>query len=143
MKFSLECKNSHAFEGWFKSNDDFETQSKRGFLECPICGTHEVAKSLMAPSVSTGRQKEKMQVAAGQKAQAQIMAKMMEFAKEVKSKADNVGDKFPEEARKIHYGETESRPIYGKASNEEVANLLDEGVELMPLPDVPDDEKLN
>ena len=143
MKFSLECKSGHAFEGWFKSNEDFETQAKRGFLECPVCGTHDVGKSLMAPSVSTGRRKDKMQFAAGQRAQAEIMAKMKEFAREVKSKADNVGDKFPEEARKIHYGEADSRPIYGKASNEEVASLLDEGVELMPLPDLPEDDKLN
>lgn len=143
MKFSLECKNDHAFEGWFRSNEDFETQQKRGFLECPMCGTSKVTKSLMAPSVTTGRSKEKMQVAAGQAAQAQMMAKMMEFAKEVKAKAEDVGEKFPEEARKIHYGEEDARAIYGKASNEEVAELLDEGVELMPLPDVPDDDELN
>lgn len=143
MKFSLECKNEHAFEGWFRSNEDFDTQQKRGLLECPMCGDKHIAKTLMAPSVATGRTKDKIAVAAGQAAQAQMMAKMMEIAKEVKSKADDVGEKFPEEARKIHYGETEKRAIYGKASKEEVGELVEEGVEIMPLPDVPDDDELN
>ena len=68
---------------------------------------------------------------------------MMEFAREVKSKAENVGEKFPEEARKIHYGESESRAIYGNASTEEVSELVEEGVEIVPLPDVPDEGELN
>ena len=143
MKFQLECKNEHAFEGWFRSNDDFEKQQKRGLLECPMCGTHKVSKTLMAPSVATGRTKDKIAVAAGQAAHQQMMAKMMEFAKEVKSKADNVGEKFPEEARKIHYGESEARAIYGKATTDEVTELVEEGVEILPLPDVPDDDKVN
>lgn len=141
MKFSLACKNDHAFEGWFRSNEDFDTQQKRGLLECPVCGAHQVAKTLMAPSVSTGRNKDKIAVAVGHQAQQQIMAKMVEMAKELKSKADNVGDKFPEEARKIHYGESKERAIYGTASPKDITELLDEGVALMPLPDVP--EELN
>lgn len=143
MKFQLECNNDHAFEGWFRSNDDFEKQQKRGLLECPMCGTHKVSKTLMAPSVATGRTKDKIAVAAGQAAQQQMMAKMMELAKEVKSKADNVGEKFPEEARKIHYGESEARAIYGKATTDEVTELVEEGVDILPLPDVPDDDKVN
>ena len=97
----------------------------------------------MAPSVATGRTKDKIAVAAGQAAQQQMMAKMMELAKEVKSKADNVGEKFPEEARKIHYGESEARAIYGKATTDEVTELVEEGVDILPLPDVPDDDKVN
>lgn len=143
MKFQLECKNAHAFEGWFRSNDDFEKQHSSGLLECPMCGSHEVSKTLMAPSVATGRSKEKIAVAAGQVAQQQMMAKMMELAKEVKSKADNVGEKFPEEARKIHYSESEARAIYGKATTDEVTELVDEGVDILPLPDVPDDDQVN
>lgn len=143
MKFQLECKNNHQFEAWFRSNDDFDKQQKRGLLECPMCGTHQVSKTLMAPSVTTGRSKDKIAVAAGQAAQQQMLAKMMELAKEVKSKADNVGEKFPEEARKIHYGESEARAIYGKATSEEVSELVDEGVDILPLPDVPDDDKVN
>lgn len=143
MKFQLECKNDHGFEAWFRSNDDFEKQQEHGLLECPICGTHTVSKTLMAPSVATGRSKEKIAVAAGQAAQQQMLSKMMELAKEVKAKADNVGEKFPEEARKIHYGESEARAIYGKATTDEVTELVDEGVEILPLPDVPDDDKVN
>lgn len=143
MKFQLECKNEHSFEGWFRSNNDFETQQEHGLLQCPMCGTHEVSKTLMAPSLTTGRSKEKIAVAAGKAAQKQMMAKMMELAKEVKSKADNVGEKFPEEARKIHYGESEARAIYGKATTDEVTELVDEGVEILPLPDVPDDDNVN
>ena len=143
MKFQLECENEHAFEGWFRSNDDYEKQLKSNLLVCPICGSHKVHKSLMAPSVTTGRSKDRVALAAGQAAQQQMMAKMMEFAREVKSKADNVGEKFPEEARKIHYGESEARAIYGSASPEDVTELVDEGVEIMPLPDVPEEDELN
>lgn len=143
MKFQLQCDNQHDFEAWFRSNDDFEKQQHQSLLECPMCGSHNVSKTLMAPSVSTGRSKDKIAVASGQAAQQQMMAKMMEFAREVKSKAENVGEKFPEEARKIHYGESESRAIYGNASTEEVSELVEEGVEIVPLPDVPDEDELN
>ena len=143
MKFQLQCDNQHDFEAWFRSNDDFEKQQGKSMLECPMCGSHNVSKMLMAPSVSTGRSKDKIAVASGQAAQQQMMAKMMEFAREVKSKAENVGEKFPEEARKIHYGESESRAIYGNASTEEVSELVEEGVEIVPLPDVPDEGELN
>ncbi len=143
MKFQLQCDNQHDFEAWFRSNDDFEKQQNQSMLECPMCGSHNVSKMLMAPSVSTGRSKDKIAVASGQAAQQQMMAKMMEFAREVKSKAENVGEKFPEEARKIHYGESESRAIYGNASTEEVSELVEEGVEIVPLPDVPDEGELN
>ncbi len=143
MKFQLQCDNQHDFEAWFRSNEDFDKQQAKNLLECPLCGSHKVSKTLMAPSVSTGRSKDKIAVAAGQAAQQQMMAKMMEFAREVKSKAENVGEKFPEEARKIHYGETESRAIYGNASTEEVSELVEEGVEIVPLPDVPEEDELN
>lgn len=143
MKFQLQCDNQHDFEAWFRSNEDFDKQRAKNLLECPLCGSHKVSKTLMAPSVSTGRSKDKIAVAAGQAAQQQMMAKMMEFAREVKSKAENVGEKFPEEARKIHYGETESRAIYGNASTEEVSELVEEGVKIVPLPDVPEEDELN
>ncbi|MDZ7824532.1 MAG: DUF1178 family protein [Ahrensia sp.] len=143
MKFSLGCKNDHTFEGWFKSNDDFDQQQKRGLIDCPICGSNKVAKTLMAPAVSTGRTRDKISVALGQAHQAEMMAKMIELAREVKAKADNVGDKFAQEARKMHYGEKTAKPIYGKATNDEVAELIDEGVGIMPLPDVPDADTLN
>ena len=143
MKFTLHCDEGHEFEAWFRSNADYETQARRGFVECPHCGSIRVSKALMAPQVATGRakdqHKEAVMVAAGQAIQREMMEKMREVTRQVKEKADNVGEKFPEEARKMHYGETDAKPIYGKASPDEVESLVDEGVEIMPLPDLPED----
>lgn len=143
IKFSLSCEHSHDFEAWFRNNDDFDTQRKRGLLECPLCGSSKIGKTLMAPSVSTGRKRDEMAVAAGTAMQAKLLEAMREMTKQVKENADNVGDKFAEEARKIHYGETDPRGIYGKATSDEVEALAEEGVEFMPLPDLPDEEELN
>ena len=143
MKFTLQCENDHQFEAWFRSNEDYEVQAKRGFIECPHCGSIQVAKALMAPKVATGRskdaRKQAVMVAAGQAMQREMMEKMREVTRHVKANADDVGDKFPQEARKMHYGETDAKPIYGKASADEVESLVDEGVEIMPLPDLPED----
>lgn len=143
MKFSLQCDNDHRFEAWFRSNADYETQVRRGFVECPECGSIRVAKALMAPSIATGAakdaRKEAVMVAAGQAMRKQMLDKMRELTRQVKAQADDVGDRFPEEARKMHYGETTAKPIYGKASTDEVETLLDEGVEIMPLPELPED----
>lgn len=139
IKFALHCDNGHDFEAWFRDSGDFETQNKRGFLECPTCGSHHVSKSLMAPSVATSRKREEVAVAIGNAAQREIMAKLQAMAREVRKSGEDVGAKFPEEARKIHYGEADARGIYGKASREEVTSLIEEGVEIMPLPDLPED----
>jgi hypothetical protein len=93
----------------------------------------------MAPSVATARKREEVAVAIGNAAQREIMAKLREMAREVRKSGEDVGNRFPEEARKIHYGETDARGIYGKATVEEVTGLLEEGVEIMPLPDLPED----
>ncbi|MEM0899764.1 MAG: DUF1178 family protein [Pseudomonadota bacterium] len=143
IKFTLSCASDHRFEAWFRDNADFDTQSKRGLVSCPICGTSKVGKTLMAPSVSTGRKREEMSVAAGAEVQAKMFAAMREMAKHVKANAENVGEKFAEEARKIHDGESDPRGIYGKATPEEVTELAEDGIEFMPLPDVPDEEELN
>lgn len=139
IKYSLHCDKGHDFEAWFRDSDDFESQKKRGFLECPVCGTSHVSKTLMAPNVATARKREEVAVAVGTAIQREMMAKMRELAREVREKGEDVGTRFPEEARKIHYGETDPRGIYGKASPDEVESLLDEGVEIMPLPDLPED----
>ena len=145
MKFTLHCDEGHEFEAWFRSNEDYETQAKRGFVECPQCGSIKISKALMAPQVATGRakdvRKEAVMVAAGQAIRREMIDKMREVTRQVKAKAHNVGDRFPEEARKMHYGETDAKPIYGKAAPKEVESLVDEGVEIMPLPDLP--EELN
>jgi hypothetical protein len=139
IRFSLHCDHAHEFEGWFRGNDDFETQKKRGFVECPSCGSNKVEKALMAPAVSTGRKKEKIALAMGE-AQKRAMAELKALSEKMRENADYVGDKFAEEARKIHFGETEARGIYGEASAEEARGLIEDGVEFMPIPVFPDDQ---
>lgn len=138
IRFSLHCDQAHDFEGWFRSNDDFETQRKRGFVECPECGSQKVEKALMAPTVSTSRKQEKMALAMGQE-QRKAIAALKELSEKVRANAENVGDKFAEEARKIHFGETEARGIYGAATLDEAKGLAEDGIEFMPLPVFPDD----
>jgi hypothetical protein len=138
IRFSLHCDHEHEFEAWFRNNDDFDTQKKRGFVECPACGSKKVEKALMAPSVSTGRKKEKIALAMGE-AQKQAMAQLKALSEKMRESADYVGDKFADEARKIHFGETEARGIYGEATPEEAKGLVDDGVEFMPIPVFPDD----
>ncbi len=143
IKYSLECDKDHLFEAWFGSSEDFDKQRKRGLIQCPSCGSNKVSKSLMAPRV-TGTKKDKREsVPMAQMPAPQLPAEMVEqlrkIKKHVEENAENVGDKFPEEARKIHYGESEARGIYGEANREEVESLLDEGVAIAPLPPVPDD----
>jgi len=138
IRFSLICDNAHEFEGWFRSNDDFDTQTKRGFVDCPTCGSHKVGKALMAPAVSTGRKQEKVALAMGE-AQKEAMAQLKAMAEKIRENADYVGDKFAEEARKIHFGETDPRGIYGEATLEEAKSLADDGVSFMPVPVFPED----
>ncbi|MBE0694101.1 MAG: DUF1178 family protein [Aquamicrobium sp.] len=139
IRFSLVCDKDHDFEAWFRSNDDFDTQAKRGFVECPACGSKKVGKALMAPAVSTGRKKEQIALAMGE-AQKQALAQLKALAEKVRENADYVGDKFAEEARKIHFGETEARGIYGEATLDEARSLAEDGVEFMPIPVFPDDQ---
>ena len=138
IKFSLLCERDHEFEAWFRSNDDFDAQRKRGLVECPACSSKEISKALMAPAVSTSRKQEKMALAMNAR-QRQLMAEMKTLADKVKENADYVGDKFAEEARKIHYGETEARGIYGEASPDEARGLVEDGVPFLPIPVLPED----
>ena len=138
IRFSLICEHEHEFEAWFRSNDDFETQKKRGFVDCPTCGSHKVEKALMAPAVSTGRKHEKIALAMGE-AQKEAMAQLKALSQKMRENADYVGDKFAEEARKIHFGEIDARGIYGEASPEEAKGLVEDGVDFMPIPVFPDD----
>ncbi|MGE3364580.1 MAG: DUF1178 family protein [Rhizobiaceae bacterium] len=138
IRFSLHCDQAHEFEGWFRSNDDYDTQRKRGFVECPACGSNKVGKALMAPAVSTSRKQEKMALAMGAE-QRRMMSEIKALTDKMKEGAENVGDKFAEEARKIHFGETEARGIYGEASPDEVKGLAEDGVPFMPIPVLPED----
>ncbi|MER8371510.1 DUF1178 family protein [Mesorhizobium sp. M1066] len=138
IRFALICEHEHEFEGWFRSNDDFDTQKKRGFVDCPTCGSHKVRKALMAPAVSTARKQETIALAMGE-AQKQALAQLKAMAEKVRENADYVGDKFAEEARKIHFGESDPRGIYGEATLDEAKSLAEDGVEFMPIPVFPDD----
>ena len=139
IRYSLACDNGHAFEGWFAGSADFDRQVESGFLTCPICNSAVISKSLMAPSVSTARRKEEKQAVATGLAQRQAMSRLREAVAAIKANAEDVGDKFPEEARKIHYGETDARGIIGEASPEEARSLIEEGIEVAPLPVLPED----
>lgn len=145
IKYALKCDDGHGFEGWFSNSADFDEQQAGGLLECPVCGTSKVEKALMAPAVSTSRKAEARKEAVMQGIAASAMNEAARKAKEyVEKNFDHVGKKFPEEARKIHYGETEHRNIYGEATPREVKELKDEGVEVAPVPQPltePDDVK--
>ncbi len=138
IRFSLVCDRGHDFEAWFRSGDDFEAQSKRGLVSCPSCHSAKVEKALMAPSVSTGRKKEKLALAASAE-QKKIAEAVVQLTRKMRENADYVGDKFAEEARKIHFGEADARGIYGEATAEEAKALAEDGVEFLPLPALPED----
>ncbi len=135
--YNLRCEQDHEFEGWFKDSAAYEAQSADGKLVCPVCETRKVEKAPMAPAVA-GTKKREVNSPAELKRMRQFMTGLRKY---VQDNADYVGPKFPEEARKIHYGETEERHIYGEATVEEAKELIEEGVDVAPLP--PDIEDAN
>jgi hypothetical protein len=163
IRYSLVCDRKHDFEVWFNNSADYDKQAKRGLVSCPACGSITVEKALMAPSLGAGTKK-KSRAAAARAIEApatadvaapaaeaaapvammspqekEFRAKLKELRDHLTKNADNVGKKFPEEARKMHYGETEHRSIYGEASTEDAKELLEEGIEFHPLPILPDE----
>jgi hypothetical protein len=132
----LRCTHQHSFEGWFASEDDFQGQLSRGQVGCPLCGDTGVTKMLTAARLNLGArddaQAPRRDLVAAPAAH-QLQAAWMKAVREVMSNTEDVGERFAEEARRIHYGETEERGIRGKASREETESLLDEGIEVMPL----------
>lgn len=143
IKYSLVCDKEHDFDGWFGSSDDYEKQRKRGFVECPMCGSKKVSKALMRPGVAGTKKSafvpQDTTSIASQMPQ-EVVSKIREIKKHIEQNSENVGDKFPEEALKIHYGEAEKRGIYGKASLEEAVGLAEEGVSVVPIPDLPEEK---
>ncbi|MEM1317005.1 MAG: DUF1178 family protein [Pseudomonadota bacterium] len=135
IKFSLACEKDHVFDAWFSSSEDFDAQKKRKLVECPFCGSTQVDKTLMAPSVSTARQ----QANALETMRNYVAGELKKVRDHVTENFEDVGERFPEEARKIHYGESEARGIYGAASKPEVESLIEEGVEIAPLPPAPEE----
>lgn len=139
IRFSLHCDKDHEFEGWFSSSADFDRQSQNGLVECPMCGSHKIGKSLMAPAVAVSREATPSRPLAMDPEKREMMRKLKEMVQAVRANAEDVGERFPEEARKIHHGETEARGIIGKASTEDVKALIEEGIEIAPLPELPED----
>ena len=141
--FDLICQNDHEFESWFQNSDAFDKLAKAGHVSCPVCGDTEISKSLMAPAVSGTKKKsgDKMAVSAQAAQQmGQYIEAVKEMREQVEKNCDYVGDKFPEEARKMHYGEAETRNIYGEASDSEAEALKDEGVEVQRIPWLPTED---
>ena len=133
ISFNLICKNDHEFEGWFRNSDDFARQSKEQLISCPECGNTQIEKSVMAPVVGA---KDAVVTDRGEKAaQARELRKMLGKVRDyVETNFDDVADDFTDEARKIYYGETDERPIYGNATDEDARELADEGVPVGKLP---------
>ena len=164
IRYALRCERGHTFESWFQDSAAFDAQVKRKLVSCPACESVKVEKAIMAPRVvaKKGREKgrERAEPAAAVPAtpaptpaetpaatptpllmaqERELRAKLKELRDHIVKNADNVGEKFPNEARAMHYGDKEHRPIYGEASPEEARALVDEGVEVSPLPTLPED----
>jgi hypothetical protein len=136
--FNLTCGNDHSFEGWFASAAEFARQREATLLNCPLCGSTEVNKGLHAPHVKTGSAPQLPQRAQPEKDTAgqytNIGAEVTKFIENLLANTENVGDEFPEEARKIHYQEAPERKIRGSASSDEVEELREEGIEVVAVP---------
>lgn len=138
IHYSLVCENDHKFDGWFRNAEAYDEQHGRGIITCPVCTSRKVDKALMAPSVSRASS-DKVSLSIGHPQHQQLRAAMQALRNKVTSEADYVGDKFADEARKIHFKEVDPRGIYGEATREEVAGLIEDGVDFMPLPNIPEE----
>jgi len=128
IRYDLKCDNGDEFDAWFGSMADYDKQAEAGLIECPHCGSKHVTKAPMAPAVRTSRKKE------AQKERAVAMAMAQKVREHIKENFDYVGDRFADEARKMHAGESEERAIWGEATPEEARELAEEGIPASPLP---------
>jgi hypothetical protein len=160
IRYALHCEHDHTFESWFQDSAAYDQQVKRKLVSCPVCNSVKIEKAIMAPRIVSRKGRERAEpvvppsptetppvaeAPAGgatplmMAQERELRAKLKELRDHIVKNADNVGEKFPNEARKMHYGEIEHRPIYGEASPEEAKSLIDEGVEVSPLPVLPED----
>jgi len=133
IKYALVCDQEHNFEGWFGKSADYDDQTQRGLIECPVCGTRAVRKQIMAPSVA-GTKAQKDSSDAPVDMRAMMMDAMGKVRAHVEQNFDYMGDAFASEARAIHEGRSEDRGIYGEATPAEVKGLVEDGVKVAPLP---------
>jgi hypothetical protein len=156
IRYNLRCDRGHAFESWFQSSSAYDSQVKRKLVNCPNCGSVKVDKAIMAPRIVSSKKPREQAAPQPETAtvpataaqpptpllmaqELELRAKIKELRDHVVKNADNVGEKFPNEARKMHYGDIEHRPIYGEASPDEARSLVEEGIDVTPLPVLPDD----
>jgi hypothetical protein len=155
IRYNLVCDRRHEFESWFQDSAAYDKQARRGLVSCPQCGSAKVEKAIMAPRLARKDKSTPIVAPVEQTAPAaaatpapvamispqekEFRAKLKELRDHLTANADNVGKKFPEEARKMHYGETEHRSIYGEATPQDAKELHEEGIEFHPLPVLPDD----
>jgi hypothetical protein len=157
IRYALRCERDHEFESWFQSSSAYESQVKRKLVTCPICGSAKVDKAIMAPRIVGKKGRERAtqppEPTAAPAPEAtpsgptsllmaqerELRAKLKELRDHIVKTADNVGERFANEARAMHYGDKEHRPIYGEASPDEAKSLIDEGIEVSPLPTLPED----
>ncbi|HYD99545.1 MAG TPA: DUF1178 family protein [Alphaproteobacteria bacterium] len=130
--FNLRCGAGHEFEAWFRDGATYDAQAAAGEVGCPVCGDSHVAKAPMAPRIAKSRGEDRPRAVA-----AEVMQKLRELRRHVEQNAEHVGDRFAEEARRIHYGETERRDIYGEATDSEAEALAEEGIGFARIPWVP------
>ena len=144
IRFSLCCVNEHSFEGWFRNNADFENQRQRALVACPVCSSTAVDKAIMAPAVLTPKSATAGQITNDETrdyGQSQAwLETVYDAVRDLKKHSVYVGEKFAEEARKMHYGELEPHSIYGKANNAEITSLIDDGIHVLPLPVLPEEK---
>lgn len=160
IKYQLLCQLDHEFEGWFSDSVSFSSQVEKQLVECPLCGSHEVRRALTAPNLNSPKMRkssdearlsladgavtdtpipDNQEAGAQAKAMGQAMTALRQLHKKIQADFTNVGEKFAEEARKIHYGESEAKPIYGTSTHEEREELAEEGIEFYQLPDAPNE----
>jgi hypothetical protein len=157
IRYALICNKNHEFEIWFKNSADYDGQRKRKLISCPACGSSKVEKALMAPALGRSSKSKSISVPPPPESppatptetkapvvmmspqEHELRSKLKELRDHLTKNADNVGAKFPEEARKMHYGEIEHRSIYGEASPQDAKELHEEGIEFHPLPVLPED----
>ena len=141
--YTLRCKDGHEFDGWFRNSDAFDKQVRAKAVQCPVCGGAKVEKALMAPRIGKGAKARKAERKPEAKPEldqakaAEMMKTLREARRIVEENFDYVGPAFAEEARKIHYGETEKHAIYGESSEQEAKELAEEGIEFGRIPWIP------
>jgi hypothetical protein len=132
IKYNLKCENNHNFDAWFSDSSNFEEQNKKNLILCPKCNSTKIEKNIMAPNIGSKKQSYTNAL----KTEKNYEKIIKNVRKHVEKNFEYVGDKFADEARAIHYGEKEEREIYGETSVEEAVDLIEEGVNVSPIPGV-------